>query len=635
MRKIKITKNGNYDEFEISKTGDKVLVKGLKVVRVGQYVTFTVTITTGKPGIRKDGGYSIGVPCGFTEAQFGKPEREGFTTFTTGSKAKISLEKYFDKERYIKLLVTEGELKPGEKITVCFGDRSKGGPGTEVRYQAFRDALLGVFRLSAAPVLAAASPRVSILHQSFNNLRCHLTPVYKDGEKVRLVIIAEDAYGNRCEDFTGDIYFTNRTIGKTLPEKLKLDRKDRGRKEFWFVTSGLDSFRVGVRYKDTDMLSNPCIKLKEDFKYKLFFGELHAHTEHSHDGAGSLDELYKFARDTAVLDFSAASDHQTQIKGLQGYGAHTTSYPFYKMGDMEKRWRLTCDKAKEYNVPGGFVTFPGFEFAPSGLQGHRNLYFKEDYPKMIDGSGWNKTSDLINPFVKSRDGVLVIPHHPPIRFGNDPKIAGKGLIYEEMEQKYQPVVEIYSKHGNSEYLNAPRPLKGQLPGYFIQDMLARGNKFGFIAGSDTHSANPGSSMVQAGPFTTLQYRSGLACVWAKELTREALFEAIFARRTYATTYNRTVIFFYVNHLFMGEEGAVKGPRNISLKAFSGTKIHKMEIIKNNEIIFAAGGHLLLTEMEINYEDKAASGKNEDYYYARITEAGGEISWSSPVWVKNI
>jgi len=305
------------------------------------------------------------------------------------------------------------------------------------------------------------------------------------------------------------------------------------------------------------------------------------------------------------------------------------------MADMPFRWKLTCDKAKEYNEPGKFVTFPGFELAPSGLSGHRNLYFLEDYPEMINApNNWDGKEDILNPYIKKHN-VLAIPHHPAISWNAYINNKGPGLIFSEVESKYQPVVEIYSKHGCSEYYGCPRPLRGQIPGYFVQDMLKNGYKFGFIAGSDTHQGNPGSSTIYSGPFTTLQYRNGLAAIWAKELTRESIWEAIFKRRTYATSYNKTVILFYVNNLFMGEEGKSNYPRHIKLKVFSATKIIKAEIIKNNQVIFATCEHIITPDLEIEYEDKENSNEITDFYYARITETEGDIVWSSPIWIKKI
>jgi len=623
-----------------SKTKDKIFVKGLENAKAGQLVSYTVEIVLAKPDIKEGGGFGIGVPPGFTFPQFSQQQKEGYVTVTSNTKAKLTLKPYEGKEKFIKIVVEEGPLKSGNKISICFGDKSGGGPGIRVSYQQASDVPVPVFRLDENKFLPA-SRRISFSSQGFKVLRCHLPATFRKNKPVKLVLVAEDAYGNRCEDFHGEIKILNRGISGTLPAKLVMNKTDKGRKELLFVPGNIDNFKVCCDHKGMPAQSNPCVKMDEAFPYNLYFGEFHAHTELSYDAGGSVDELYRYARDTSCLDFASASDHAAGIKNLSGYATHRYSLPFFDMADMPARWELNCHKTKAYHKPGRFVTFPGFEFTPSGLKGHRNIYFLEDHPEMVKApEGWNTKEDILNGYIKGRK-ALVVPHHPPITWDcavhekRDPGIEGEGLEYADVDRKYQPVVEIYSKHGCSEYFGNPRPLKGQILGHFVRDLLEQGHKFGFIAGSDTHLANPGSSLIMSGPNITLQYRSGLAAVWAKELTRESLWEAVFNRRTFATTYNKTVILFYVNGMFMGEEGAVKGSRHISLKVFTAGNIIKIEIIKNNKVIFTTSGRNIIPDTESKeYIDKESSGRNEDFYYARITESEGEMSWSSPVWVRN-
>ncbi len=630
----KITANGNYNNYVFSKRKDKVVVKGLKGVRVGQMVSFTVEICLSKPHMEKDDAVVVGTPSGFSLPQFSRPEREAYTTFSSNSKATLRMEHLLNRERFVQIVVKDGVLRAGEKIKVCFGDRKGGGPGVRVPYQKAGDVLVAVYRLHEARLLSH-SPRIDIESQSFNTLRCHVTSTFRKGKPVKLTFVAEDAYGNGCEDFGGEIRFLNRNISKDLPGKVVIKAKDKGRKQISFVPQHVDSFRVCCECRGVSLLSNPCVRLDDSFSYNLYFGEIHAHSELSYDASGSLDELYTYARDTGVLDFAAATDHQTGVKNLSGPAPHSSSLSIFDMGDMPFRWKMTCQKAKDYNKPGRFVTFPAFELVPSGLSGHRNLYFLKDNPEMIKvpnkWSGWGG-EDVLNPYLKKHK-VLVIHHHPAISWDAGVNTKGKGLVFSDVPAEYQPAVEIYSKHGCSEYFGTRRPLRGQILGYFVSDMLGEGHRFGFTAGSDTHQGNPGSSMIDSGPFSTLQYRNGLVAIWAKELKRESLWEAIFARRMYATSYNKTLIFFYVNNLFMGRQGVIKGPRFIRLKVLSATKVIKVELIKNNRTVYATCKNVPIPDMEVEYTDRERSGIDEDFYYARITESEGDIVWSSPVWVR--
>ena len=249
--------------------------------------------------------------------------------------------------------------------------------------------------------------------------------------------------------------------------------------------------------------------------------------------------------------------------------------------------------------------------------------------------------------------VLVIPHHTGNAFKPGTFENSQGNIdHAALPDETQPVVEIYSKHGTSEFLDNPRPCIGQVKGCFVRDILARGHRFGFIASSDTNQANPGSSMEQAGPLRTLQYRGGLIAVWAQELTRESIWEAILARRVYATTYPRVIIQFSISSICsgdihgapssagvpMGGIGKVPYPRYVKAEIASPLKINRIELIKNSKLLGAVppSDNLRTAYLESPalFEDTKPSGREEDYYYLRVVMNGGEIAWSSPIWTKS-
>jgi hypothetical protein len=234
---------------------------------------------------------------------------------------------------------------------------------------------------------------------------------------------------------------------------------------------------------------------------------------------------------------------------------------------------------------------------------------------------------------------MIVPHHPPIWWNAGVFTDMKGLEIDTVPEGVEPFVEIYSKHGTSEYLHNPRPLRGQIPGHFVQDMLNAGAHIGFVGGSDSHQANPGSSLEDPGPYRTLQYRSGLAAVWARDLTREALWEAFFARRVYATSYTRTILRLSVNGVSMGGIGAAEYPREIRAFVASPAFINHVELLKNGEVVGTnpEGGHRKMpsdVEGEIVFADDSPSGRSEDCYYLRVTIHGAERVWSSPVWLTN-
>jgi hypothetical protein len=191
----------------------------------------------------------------------------------------------------------------------------------------------------------------------------------------------------------------------------------------------------------------------------------------------------------------------------------------------------------------------------------------------------------------------------------------------------QRLVEICSMWGISEIGGV----------HSVQYALARGHRLGFIAGTDTHFGLPGhgSHGINEG--------RGLAAVYAKELTRTAIFDALRDRHCYATTGDRILLNFRVNDLRMGEETTISlhdKPRRISVKAEGTALITKVEIIRNNQVIYTHAKKDLSAEFQ--WEDNeslaqiALSPTYEGdtpfvFYYCRLTQENGQIAWSSPVW----
>ena len=73
----------------------------------------------------------------------------------------------------------------------------------------------------------------------------------------------------------------------------------------------------------------------------------------------------------------------------------------------------------------------------------------------------------------------------------------------------------------------------------IYEGLKRGKQFSFVASTDHHAGFPGS------------YGDGMAAVWAEEKSRENIWKAIKAGRTYAVTGDRIRCSFDINGVPMG------------------------------------------------------------------------------------
>lgn len=641
----------NYADYDVDACGDRIRVASDPACEAGRYVLLTVTVTLAET-LDAGQGLAACAPFGFTLPQLELPGSPGYTTVSSSSGATLRLTPYELNgvlfERGVIAWLDEGGIPAGESIEFVFGDRSSGGPGTRASLQALQGLLVACYRVREAenphPPIQKESPRVAVRPAACAIVRGFATPVLGVGEEGSLTLVAEDRYGNRNEGFAGQVEIRGADVLDGLPATVAFSEADRGRKVLSFRPGRAGLFRPIVSSPGGDQVAGPVEVTVAAPEYRLFFGELHAHTELSYDAAGSIDEYYTFARDTACLDFAAATDHMLGMTGRTGYGNTTTPFACHPGGlpgilfeRFEGRWRATADAAKRYHDPGRFVTFLGFEFDTSGHIGHRNLYYREDDAPPIEAPGWPLPKGYLGEWGGGRNGIMIIPHHPPIWWNAGVFTDMKGLEIDTVPEEVEPFVEIYSKHGTSEYLHNPRPLRGQIPGHFVRDMLEAGAHIGFVGGSDSHQANPGSSLEDPGPYRTLQYRSGLAAVWAPELTREALWEAFFARRVYATSYTRTILRLSVNGVSMGQSGSAEYPREITAFAASPGFVSHAELIRNGEVIATepAGGHRKMpadVEGQFCFTDDRPSGRSEDCYYLRVTIHGTERVWSSPVWV---
>jgi hypothetical protein len=147
-----------------------------------------------------------------------------------------------------------------------------------------------------------------------------------------------------------------------------------------------------------------------------------------------------------------------------------------------------------------------------------------------------------------------------------------------VDETVSPVVEIFSEHGGSERDRGPFPYIRHSNGprtthHTFQRGLARGLHVGAIASSDNHWAHPGAC------------GEGLVAIVAPELTREALWEALWRRRCYATTGERIELDFRLDGQPMGAILLPGAPRHIEVAVRGWDEIQRVEVLKNNRVVY--------------------------------------------------
>ncbi len=356
-----------------------------------------------------------------------------------------------------------------------------------------------------------------------------------------------------------------------------------------------------LRRQYGEELATPTIEYKGQ-TLKLFYGDLHDHTQISICGRirdESVDESYQDMRDIARHDFACVTDH----------GYNITPYAWYYTGKMA---RINTD-------PGRFVAFLGEEWTstfeeyseehPYGFYGHRNLIFADPYlPRWWNAKNRQTPAEVWADLRKMKADFVQIPH----------QLADTGNVpvdWNYADEQAQPVAEIFQGRGSYEYLGAPRMAKRSVArkGYFIQDAWEKGVIIGVIASPD-HSGGRGK-----------------ACVYAPELTREALLDAMRRRHCFGSTAAKILLDVRVNGALMGEKIAAPDgrPVDVRITARCPGDIDRIEVCRNNQFVYTATPNGKTADLRF-VDEQPLPGRS--YYYVRVLQKDEEIAWSSPVWL---
>jgi hypothetical protein len=335
-------------------------------------------------------------------------------------------------------------------------------------------------------------------------------------------------------------------------------------------------------------------------EFELLYGNLHRHSTISMCGS-DFDQgqqfHYRFARDVTGEAFTAVTDHAEDM--------------------VPYDWHESVKYAEVHDAPGSFVAFPAYEFT-----GSRQIY--ADYRGDDEGYGhahviqrepgherrhiYEAETPTVQALLDAVDPevTLPIPHHPAdMQFPWD---------WTDYDDEVAPVVELYQDYrGSSERPDDPRHV--ELPQteethHYVQAALDSGVHVGLISSGDHYSVSFGG-------------------VYAADRTRDAIFEALKARRCFATTGAKIVLDFRADGELMGSvldtaatevtfEGRIDGDGVLDT----------VELVGNGEVCREWSPETDTFTFEV-VEDAPDPG----YYYLRAHRVDEHMAWSSPIWLE--
>lgn len=643
--------------------------------RAGTWGTWVVTYTVGTAGIATGGGIQVALPERWHQwwrnaarnVQSVDPTAPFYVTAsamksahtdrpgvhvhcevldaTEGEYAKAFRRNvgYPPESRYawtVQVNVIEGELQPGDSINIVYGDMTHGGRGfTPPLWTGSPERVRAAVDFDGSGDYAllpeAALPWLSSEPGPPVELLIVLESKSAVGQDMRVRMVALDAFHNPVPAPETAVHLIVESGAATLPQgPLKLgDAATWGCREFRVTPTEVGALRLRGTSNDGQLyaLSNPskvsAVATAADGSSEggLYWGDIHSHSNYSWDGTGTRDDHFRYARYASLLDIYSATDHNDRRSMSQ------------------EDWQQNVAYTAEWYAPGEFATILGYEASFGAPYGHHNVFYRS-------GQGPLHYIDEENPEEIWQRGerehlegeIFTIPHHTG---GFARPGGGVKHDWKIHDPRFRPSIEIYSSHGLSEEYAPDHPLSMDVsdftfngpgdPGNYTVDAWLAGLKLGTIGSSDNHGSQPGKEGF------------GTMAVWAPELTREAVFDAILNRRTYGSTGSRIYLEFSVNGEPMGGEISIASgqPAEVHVEALGTGPLRWIHILRadidrphdgfsvvHQEWFPGSSGPL---DFSLDWTDDTPPARA--VYYVRVRQRDlvhGRVAqaWSSPVWV---
>jgi hypothetical protein len=400
----------------------------------------------------------------------------------------------------VRITVRRGYMAPGDRIEVVLGDQSGGGPGYVLQTFPETD---HEFRVLADPCstgvfLPVAGLHVDVVSGPVVAWKLVAPTLRRPGEAFALGVRAEDEWGNATGDHDATLRIVADEPVDGLPESVVLaPGRATARLEGVSVPGeGVTRFRLLDDEGRELALSNPVVTRADG--PRAFWGDLHGQSGET-VGINPMREYLEYARDLAFLDVTSHQANDFQV---------TNAF-----------WAEINDLSAEFDDPGRFTVFPGYEWsANTPLGGDHNVFFRHEGRQIHRSSHalLADRSDLATDAQTLEDLFAALADEDAVVYAH---VGGRPAdISRAHDARLRTAVEVHSDWGTFEWI--------------MMDAFRLGYRVGLVCNSDGHKGAPGACYPGASEFGAY---SGLTCFLTDHLSRDGIFGAMRARHHYGTT----------------------------------------------------------------------------------------------------
>ena len=368
--------------------------------------------------------------------------------------------------------------------------------------------------------------------------------------------------------------------------------------------------------------------------YTVYFANLHSQTSHS-DGGGDLStcsgsqnpqqgafgptDAFSYARNHG-LDILMASEHNHMYDGsdaTNGSASASGAIALYQSG---------LSAAASYNAANpSFLGVYGLEWGVISNGGHLNILNSNDLLSweynssgQLLGDTFTTKNDYSSLYSLMRSRGWIGQFNHPAGTGQF-LVNGVPLGYTPDGDEAMVLCEVLNTSAFSTNTTETETSRSTFEGA-CKKALEAGFHIAFSTNQDNHCANWGASYTN---------RTGVLIPTGTPLTQASFVDALKARRVFATMDKNSQLVLTANGHVMGSRITNSGPLNL-VANFANTAGQAASTVIIYEGVPGRNG--TVTQLSTTANTTITPSIGEHFYYAKITQADGKISWSAPVWV---